>query len=97
MTALRPRAIALIPGHDPEYGALNPAAAAGDGAEALEYDSDAVEREYEVMTLRIVHRRRCTGFEESKDFPVRNNDLIAGRYQARQGLRFPGLGAQGPT
>ena len=25
-------------------------------------------------------RRRCTGFEESKDFPVRSNDLIAGRY-----------------
>ena len=47
----------------------------------MEYDSDAVEREYEVMTLRIVHRRRCTGFEESKDFPVRANDLIAGRYQ----------------
>lgn len=49
----------------------------------MEYDSDAVERQYEVMTLRIVHRRRCTGFEESKDFPVRSNDLIAGRYQVR--------------
>lgn len=27
-------------------------------------------------------RRRCrTGFEETKDFPIRMNDLIAGRYQ----------------
>ncbi len=26
--------------------------------------------------------RRCrTGFEETKDFPIRMNDLIAGRYQ----------------
>ena len=47
----------------------------------MEYDSDAVDREFEVMTLRIVHRRHCTGFEESEDFPIRSNDLIAGRYQ----------------
>ena len=42
-----------------------------------------MDRQYEVMTLRIIHRRRCTGFEESKDFPVRHNDVIAGRYQVR--------------
>lgn len=33
------------------------------------------------MTLRVIHRRRRTGFEETKDFPIRVNDLIAGRYQ----------------
>lgn len=66
----------------------------------MEYDSDAVEREYEVMMLRIVHRRRCTGFEESKDFPVRANDLIAGRYQVlnpkilNQALSLPDRRAQ---
>ena len=58
-------------------------AGAGGGAHLLEYDSDEVDRQYEVMTLHIVHRRRCTGFEESKDFPVRRNDVIAGRYRAR--------------
>ena len=55
---------------------------AGDGG-LLDYDSDEVDRQYEVMTLRIIHRRRCTGFEESKDFPVRHNDVIAGRYRVR--------------
>ena len=36
---------------------------------------------YEIMALRVIHRRRRTGFEETKDFPIRVNDLIAGRYQ----------------
>ena len=35
------------------------------------------------MTLKVIHRRRRTGFEETKDFPIRVSDLIAGRYQAR--------------
>ena len=30
----------------------------------------------------MIHRRRRTGFEETKDFPIRVDDLIAGRYQA---------------
>ena len=34
-----------------------------------------------MMTLKVIHRRRRTGFEETKDFPVRVDDLIAGRYQ----------------
>ncbi len=28
-----------------------------------------------------IHRRGRTGFEETKDFPIRMHDLIAGRYQ----------------
>ena len=36
---------------------------------------------YEIMFLKVIHRRRRTGFEETKDFPIRVNDLIAGRYQ----------------
>ena len=46
-----------------------------------EYNQDYIDRRYEVMTLNIVHRRRRTGFEETKEFPIRTNDLIAGRYQ----------------
>lgn len=40
---------------------------------------------YEIMFLKVIHRRRRTGFEETKDFPIRINDLIAGRYQVLLG------------
>ncbi|KAI8472567.1 MAG: kinase-like domain-containing protein [Monoraphidium minutum] len=46
-----------------------------------EYDPAYVDAKYEVFDLRVVHRRRRTGFEDSKEFPIRRNDLIAGRYQ----------------
>ena len=36
-----------------------------------------------MLSLKVIHRRRRTGFEETKDFPIRVSDLIAGRYQAR--------------
>jgi len=47
------------------------------------HDMAARRARYEIMSLKIIHRRRRTGFEETKDFPIRINDLIAGRYQAR--------------
>lgn len=46
-----------------------------------DYDQDYVDRKYELLSLKVIHRRRRTGFEETKDFPVRVNDLVAGRYQ----------------
>lgn len=46
-----------------------------------DYDQDHVDRKYELLSLKVIHRRRRTGFEESKDFPIRVNDLVAGRYQ----------------
>ena len=42
---------------------------------------EAMGEEYETFTLRVVHRRRHTGFEECKDFPVQLGEVIAGRYQ----------------
>ena len=45
------------------------------------YDADYVDRKYELLSLKVIHRRRRTGFEETKDFPIRVNDLVAGRYQ----------------
>lgn len=39
-----------------------------------------------MMDLRIVARRHCTGFEESKELPVHVGDVIAGRYQVRARL-----------
>lgn len=41
-------------------------------------------RRYEVLNLKIVARRRSTGFELTKDLPLRVGDLIAGRYQVRK-------------
>ena len=55
---------------------------ATDMALVYEYDPEYIERKYEVLNLKVIHRRRRTGFEETKDFPIRVNDLIAGRYQA---------------
>lgn len=46
-----------------------------------DYDQDYVDRKYELLSLKVIHRRRRTGFEETKDFPIRVNDLVAGRYQ----------------
>jgi hypothetical protein len=48
-----------------------------------EYDAAYVDNKYETFELRVIHRRRHTGFEDSKEFPIRKNDLIAGRYQVR--------------
>lgn len=36
--------------------------------------------------MKVVHRRRRTGFEDSKDFAIRRNDLVAGRYQITEFL-----------
>lgn len=51
------------------------------GALLYEHDQQYIDRKYEVFDLKIIHRRQRTGFEENKDFPIRQNDLIAGRYQ----------------
>jgi len=47
----------------------------------LQYDEDVVNAKYEIFNLQIIHRRHHTGFEETKDFPIRLNDCIAARYQ----------------
>eukprot|EP00301_Raphidiophrys_heterophryoidea_P028079 c9967_g1_i1.p1 GENE.c9967_g1_i1~~c9967_g1_i1.p1 ORF type:complete len:537 (-),score=136.95 c9967_g1_i1:162-1772(-) len=46
-----------------------------------EKDSDKFDEGYDVFYLKVYHRRMHTGFEESKDFPIRHNDVVAGRYQ----------------
>lgn len=33
------------------------------------------------LRSQIIHAKRKTGFEESKDFPIKLNSIIAGRYQ----------------
>jgi len=43
-------------------------------------------QEYEVFELRIIHRKNRTGFEESKDFPIVLNSVIAGRYYVTEYL-----------
>mmetsp|Transcript_38797 Transcript_38797/g.84432 ORF Transcript_38797/g.84432 Transcript_38797/m.84432 type:complete len:707 (-) Transcript_38797:296-2416(-) len=44
------------------------------------------EEEFETFDLKVIHRKGHTGFEESKDFPIRMNAVIAGRYQVMEFL-----------
>lgn len=46
-------------------------------------------RKYEVLNLKVVHRRHCTGFEQNRELPLHIDDLIAGRYQASRGYLVP--------
>eukprot|EP00736_Rhodelphis_marinus_P012857 Rmarinus@m.26310 len=52
------------------------------------YDDDP--RSFEYFDLRVIYVKDRTGFEESKDFPIRMNTVIAGRYQI---LEFLGAAA----
>lgn len=49
--------------------------------EVMQYDPEVVAKKYEIFNLQVIHRRNHTGFEETKDFPIRMNDCVAGRYQ----------------
>lgn len=53
---------------------------------AWDDDVEHFEQAYEVFDLRVVHRRNRTGFEEEKDFPIRLNSIVAGRYQVMEYL-----------
>ena len=45
------------------------------------YDQEYIDQKYETLLLKVIHRSKRTGFEETKDFPIHVNDLVAGRYQ----------------
>ena len=86
---------ALVSGHlgQPAWPALadtparkGPAfhgAAATSGRRRQLTHARASRRKYEVLNLKIVHRRHCTGFEQNRELPLHIDDLIAGRYQVR--------------
>lgn len=75
------------PAADPQAGVHLPRYTVDESGNILyEFDEEYIRRKYEIFELRVVHRRRRTGFEESKDFPIRINDLIAGRYQVMEFL-----------
>lgn len=44
------------------------------------------EDDYEIFQLKIVHRKNRTGFEESKEFAIVMNSIIAGRYYVTEFL-----------
>lgn len=46
-----------------------------------EYDEDVFEEKYDVFDLKVIHRRGATGFEPTRELPLRINDLVGGRYQ----------------
>lgn len=60
----------------------------GDGFYPVDLDGVV----YDSFNLRIIHERDRTGFEETKDFPIRANSIVAGRYQV---LEYPGCSAAG--
>jgi len=41
---------------------------------------------YDVFNLKIIFDRERTGFEETKDFPIVINSIVAGRYQVMEYL-----------
>jgi len=41
---------------------------------------------YDSFYLRVVHERDRTGFEDSKEFPIKTNSIIAARYQVLEYL-----------
>merc|ERR1719189_1809702 len=41
---------------------------------------------YDSFSLRVVYERDRTGFEETKEFPIRINSIIAARYQVLEYL-----------
>eukprot|EP00210_Caulerpa_lentillifera_P002710 g2590.t1 len=45
------------------------------------YSQDYIDETYDMIDLRIYHRKNKTGFERSKDLYVDRGDVIAGRYQ----------------
>eukprot|EP00887_Chlorella_sp_A99_P005970 scaffold27.g5970.t1 len=52
-----------------------------EAAVAFQPHGSALGTRYDVLTLKVVHCRHSTGFEQSKEVPLHINDLIAGRYQ----------------
>ncbi|XP_022897164.1 uncharacterized protein LOC111410821 isoform X2 [Olea europaea var. sylvestris] len=46
----------------------------------------AQEEEFETFTIKIIHRKNRTGFEEDKNFHVPLNSVIAGRYHVTEFL-----------
>ncbi len=43
----------------------------------VEYDNVI----YDCFNLKVIYDRERTGFEETKEFPIVINSIIAGRYQ----------------
>jgi dual specificity tyrosine-phosphorylation-regulated kinase 2/3/4 len=95
-----PPAAPPFPRFDPAAaapGAASPTVAASafacasvSAAAALPYDAEALAARYEVLHLRVVHRRGATGFEHTRELPLRVGDVIAGRFRV---LRLLGAAA----
>lgn len=47
----------------------------------LDWDSENFHRKYEILNLKVVHPRNSTGFEDSREIPLRVGDIIAGKYK----------------
>lgn len=60
------------------HGRAGRTAAAAEAAAEVAAPGEA---EFETLSLRLVHKRRATGFEDTQEMPLAPGDVIAGRYQ----------------
>ena len=69
-------------GGDAERSGIEAVAAGGaeaaDGAEEQFVEDEEI---YECMSLKVIYQKNHTGFEEHKEFPIRIDSIVAGRYQ----------------
>eukprot|EP00931_Biecheleriopsis_adriatica_P114703 TRINITY_DN90617_c0_g1_i1.p1 TRINITY_DN90617_c0_g1~~TRINITY_DN90617_c0_g1_i1.p1 ORF type:complete len:833 (+),score=207.59 TRINITY_DN90617_c0_g1_i1:78-2576(+) len=75
---------ALSCGRKERHGSKPPCCYAESGDPFYPVELDGVV--YDSFSLRVVHERDRTGFEESKDFPIRINSIVAARYQVLEYL-----------
>ena len=69
----------------PEEDAATTSGRGEEQAAEYTYDQEYIDQKYETLLLKVIHRSKRTGFEETKDFPIHVNDLVAGRYQVTSG------------
>lgn len=52
-----------------------------DACHMYAYSEDYINERYDIIDLRIFHKRGTTGFESSKELHMEQGDVVAGRYQ----------------
>lgn len=52
-----------------------------DGCQLYAYSEDYINERYDIIDLKIFHKRGTTGFESSKELHMEQGDVVAGRYQ----------------
>lgn len=54
----------------------------GEGSDAASVLHATGEAAFEVLPLRVIHKKTSTGFEDNPEMSLKPGDIIAGRYEA---------------